>query len=494
MINEEQFDRILSKCILKDIMINFIYENKEKLKNEKDEIGISEDVSKHLNSIYSIAKGTDLYTFIEDIKLSIIPRKITSSKDVEKIYYKYRKEFKNMQYELRRYVNSLTEIYNSIDKKMVDIYIPSAEEKYDIIMNHITSLEKKYENLDKEEKDIISVDFSIIDSPKYDACKDEYNYDLSKQLLMERISNDLEKTITTNGYKDLKKSENIYDVLEYFSSAEDTDSLDIFYSRNNVIQLILLFKNYHLKSDKVQTFLTLHHSLGRIDKSYSYLNKNINLESQEEDKLSLKDRLNNDYDNFLNNMECVKNLLYRGYCFMNLIIQKDYKNIIILKSDDKNIFVNKELQFNENIKNEDIIEYINYMRTTGKDELSMITLDRYTRTMENMVFDNKDYENVKKKEQRKKDSNLKDEIRNTISATLGRENGDFVYNIINKIKSKDETLNMKESILSATIRKDKPIKKFYDCIKSSEDKSNAWINFFTSFMKERKFLNIIEIK
>ena len=491
MLNDKQISEILSKCIIKDIMTNFIYTNKEKLKNEKTIDDISDEVETHLKDTYLITKGTDLYTFIEDIVLSINPRKIRNKEDVRKIYYNYRNEFINTQYELSNYVKFLSEdIYDVIDKKINEEYIPSAEEKFNNIISRITTLEEEYENTDKEEKDIISVDFSIIDNPKYDSCKDAYKYDLSKKLLMERISNDLEKEITNNGYKNLKNSENIYDTLEFLSSYEDIDALDVFYSRNSIIQLIVSFKDYHAKSDKPEAFLELHHSLGRIDKSYVYLNNLINTEP-EEGKESLKDVLNEDYDSLLKNMECVKNLLFRGYCFMNLLIEKDYKNILILKYNGDNIFTNIELQSKENIKNEDILEYINYMNTSGHETLSMITLDRYTRTMENMVFDNKDYKDVKMKQNKKNKDKLKNEIRNILTSTLGNDNKDYVYNIMTKIRSdKEKELNLKGTILDTIIRKDEPIRKYYKFVQTTESKSEAFMNFYLDFMKEKEFIKV----
>ena len=363
MVNDREISEILSRCIIKDVIINFIHSNKDKLKNEKDIDEITNDVETYLKDTYLISKGTDLYTFIEDIVLSINPRKIRNKEDIKKIYYNYRNEFINTQYELSNYVKFISEnIYDIMDKKMNEDYIPSAEEKYDNIISRITTLEEEYENTDKEEKDIISVDFSIIDNPKYESCKDEYEYKLSRTLLMERISNDLEKEIISNGYKDLKKSENIYDTMEFLSSYDDIDALDVFYSRNSAIQLIVSFKDYYSKSDKVEEFLKLHHSLGRLDKAYIYLNNLINKEP-EEGKESLKEVLNEDYDSFLKNMECIKNSIYRGYCFINLLIKKDYNDILILKYNGDNIFINNELQSKENIKNEDILEYINYMNT-----------------------------------------------------------------------------------------------------------------------------------
>ena len=84
----------------------------------------------------------------------------------------------------------------------------------------------------------------------------------------------------------------------------------------------------------------------------------------------------------------------------------------------------------------------------------MINLDRYKRTMENMVFDNNEYKDVKIKQNKKNKDKLKDEIRNVLISTLGNDNKDYVYNIMNKIRSnKEKELNLKEVILNTSYKK-----------------------------------------
>ena len=490
MIDEKIVDKILSKCIIKDITINFIYSNKEKLNNESEISEINNSVSEYLNKEYSITKGTDLYTFIEDIKLSMNPRKIKSYEDVETVYYNYRKEFKNFQYGLREQVDSLGEIYDKLDSKLRELYIPTAEEKHEIIINQIASLEKKYED-DNNQRDIILVDFGILDSSKYETCKDEYNYSLSKELLTDRICTDLEKTI--DNYTNLKTSEISENIVECFSSYDDIDSLDIFYSKNDIINLLYLFKNYNKSTDRRETFLTLIHSLGRIDKAYSYLNINIRRESQE-DNPSLKDRLNEkDYTSLLDNIELVKNFVYTGYCFINLLLEKEnYNDGLIIKSTEENIFVNKEMQDREKIRNEDIIDFVDYMNLTGNETLSLITLNRYNRVMENKVFDDQDYSKIKNNQNKEKESKLKDGIRESLLSVLGRDNGSYIYNIMSKLRSGSEEINMRESILEMELRNNSALSKFYKLMRSSENRSKGFFNFYIDFLKDNKYLSITE--